>query len=714
MEKSLVEKVILGYEKATGTKVDGKSFNLASEASWSAKKALDSLEYEPTGNLAILLIRKAWEEFLDSAHIKIREFLNPEFDDDLKTIREFNIEMREGEAGKILDATISTVKKISEKFGISDFDSIDVTRFIDIFEECFSNIYRNYKVDKILCSDTKDGEPFVAVHEYHFKTLKNFVDCLKRSNNCIAYAKIDALYDYEETDEYDIFFAFGCRCGQYVYVNSPRDNHATPVSRAIKKTRNPGKKLRNMADSTYMPYYDIIYNREISTDTALVCIDPNLTPIHKISELYDLYAKLAICTSMAAIYQKYFIDKVVDIRYSDIARAWVPVEDAYFGEEIKLLPASSSTALALPGELNLPVVSRNDLELMNKDIYVQGITFWDWYVKEYIKEDELKEPVPIEEFIGNKREAERRVWWTYRNMAKVLVNERRTRDIAKDFYSIKTLKKTGKLEDLSPELREKDSWGNPMHASWDKMNSHTTHFLEELPGINMLKNFSAVEKLSDNLETILRDIITGGTNYAKNTWWGHTSKYFLNGEPIDRSETGLEYIVAENLENPNFNADTLDRDICNASDSRSDYNHLVRNVKYRDLHKVFYNLEFNSELHYDLDGDTINIFVGDSKIKDYEFKLKANTVFDICYLLGVSRDELPKALRRYLCRRRCFHPDTGNHILSVTDPMDRVFDWVDACFNFEVHVYTSKSELNKLAKKFGVELNIRDREWRDD
>jgi len=67
MEKSLVEKVILGYEEATGNKIDSKKVNLASEASWSAKKALDSLEYEPTGNLAILLIRKAWKSFSTKA-----------------------------------------------------------------------------------------------------------------------------------------------------------------------------------------------------------------------------------------------------------------------------------------------------------------------------------------------------------------------------------------------------------------------------------------------------------------------------------------------------------------------------------------------------------------------------------------------------------------------------------------------------------------------
>lgn len=714
MEKSLVEKVILGYEEATGNKIDGKKINLASEASWSAKKALDSLEYEPTGNLAILLIRKAWEEFLNESHLKIRELLNPDFEKDLETIRNFNKEMREGEAGKILDSTIATIKKISEKFGINEFDSIDVTRFIDIFEECFSNIYRKYEVDKILCSDTKEGEPFIAVHEYHFKTLKDFVDCLKRSNNCIAYAKIDALYDYEETDEYDVFFAFGCRCGNYVYVNSPRDDHATPVSRAIKKTRNPGKKLRNMADGTYMPYYDLIGKKEVSTDTALVSVDPNLTPIHKICELYDLYAKLAICTSIAAVYQKYFIDKTVDIRYNSIERAWVPVTDSYFGEEIKLLPNKNTTALALPGELQLPVVSRHDLEMMSPDIYAKNIGFWDWYVKEYIKDDELNEPVAIKEFIGNKREAERRVWWTYRNMAKTLVNERRTKDIAKDFYCIDTFKKTGNLEDLSADLREYDSWGKPINASWEEISGYKTYFLRSLPTIHLLKNFSAAEKLSNNLEIIIRDILTGGTNYAKNTGWGHSSTYYLNDKIMERDETGLEYIIAENLENPNFRADTLDRDICSASDARSDYNHLIKYKNHKEYQRELYNKDFNARICYQLDDDTIDVIIGDAKNKDYEFKLKATTVYDLCYLLGVKRNELPKALRRWLSKRRCFHPDTGNHILNVTDPMDRMFDWVDECFSFEICVYTSKSELNKLAKKLNVDLNIRDREWRND
>ena len=46
--------------------------------------------------------------------------------------------------------------------------------------------------------------------------------------------------------------------------------------------------------------------------------------------------------------------------------------------------------------------------------------------------------------------------------------------------------------------------------------------------------------------------------------------------------------------------------------------------------------------------------------------------------------------------------------------MEKSFDWVDECFSFEVCVYTSKSELNKLDKKLNVDLNIRDREWRND
>ena len=41
--------------------------------------------------------------------------------------------------------------------------------------------------------------------------------------------------------------------------------------------------------------------------------------------------------------------------------------------------------------------------------------------------------------------------------------------------------------------------------------------------------------------------------------------------------------------------------------------------------------------------------------------------------------------------------------------MDDVFDWVDECFEFELTFYLSKSDINKLCKKYDIKLGIRNR-----
>lgn len=115
--------------------------------------------------------------------------------------------------------------------------------------------------------------------------------------------------------------------------------------------------------------------------------------------------------------------------------------------------------------------------------------------------------------------------------------------------------------------------------------------------------------------------------------------------------------------------------------------------------------------YYGVKNDIIIIPANNSKNKNFYFKLKAGNYWDLCNLLGCKREDLPKPLQRWLHGRK---PYTGNSILDVCDPMDEVFDWVDECFEFELTFYLSKSDINKLCKKYDIKLGIRNRDKSED
>ena len=64
MDNKILENIIIEYEKTTDTTLstDKMPFTLGDISSWTARQSLESLEYEPKGNLAILLLYKAWQE----------------------------------------------------------------------------------------------------------------------------------------------------------------------------------------------------------------------------------------------------------------------------------------------------------------------------------------------------------------------------------------------------------------------------------------------------------------------------------------------------------------------------------------------------------------------------------------------------------------------------------------------------------------------------
>ena len=58
-DNKILKDIIIEYEKTTDTTLSTEkmTFTLGDVSSWTARQALESLEYEPEGNLAILLLK---------------------------------------------------------------------------------------------------------------------------------------------------------------------------------------------------------------------------------------------------------------------------------------------------------------------------------------------------------------------------------------------------------------------------------------------------------------------------------------------------------------------------------------------------------------------------------------------------------------------------------------------------------------------------------
>lgn len=703
-DNKILKDIIIEYEKTTDTTLSTEkmTFTLGDVSSWTARQALESLEYEPEGNLAILLLYKAWQEKKYKERLSYKQILeNPSH---IEQIIKFDKMLEDGEAKQLLDNTIDNVKFIASKFNLN-IDKLledNYETFIDIFAEAYENIYKKYFVDKFSCTSSSitDEEPFIGVNEYHFHSLRDFVNCLRKSNNCVAYARIDGLYDYDDANMYDTFFAFGCKCGNYVYINSEREHHATPSSRKIKNQRNPGKKLANKADSTWMPYYfldkennnnvDVEDVKQINLPTVIKEIN---LPSTYISNIYDEQARLIIVLSMALMYQKYFKQKVTEERrYNKYLSKWEMTQDSFFGEDIKLLPNNVCKALTVvDNELHLPSLTNEQISVVPKLIYHNDVTYYDWYYNEYIKDGDLQTSgIEIREFLGSKEAAEQRAWWEMRSQALPIINERRTKFLMSAFYKVD---KNFNKSELEPYIEEKNSWGEPVTDGWHNINGYNDWILNDKNNINIvnLKDIDVPNKLLERFRYLVKICITKNKfldEHNKNTICAGFAN-MDNADPMymHLGEDDYPYLstkikMEENL--PGYKW------------------HLRNNLDYRSSWKKYSSKDCDLFANH---SDSHFIYIlpkggGDNKL--YQFTINCNSCFDIANLLGCKVSELPKQLQRFLSRKYSAKPYTGNSILDVTDPLDDVYDIVNEKLELKIILYLSKTDI----KKYSSILNI--------
>ena len=101
-------------------------------------------------------------------------------------------------------------------------------------------------------------------------------------------------------------------------------------------------------------------------------------------------------------------------------------------------------------------------------------------------------------------------------------------------------------------------------------------------------------------------------------------------------------------------------------------------------------------------------FEDDSDNKPIELRLQLRSYSDFIRLFGITKEDLPKELKRHFydridfCSLYGWKPYAGNSILNFEDPMNDLRDPFNS-INCEIVLYVSKSKYKKICKELGIE-----------
>lgn len=695
----VLENCIKYQELCSGRKIDSNVFSLENYSDWTTKDAVDSLSFDKSGYTAILLMRKAWREFCERK-LSITQLLEPEYQERIKNFNEYNNYLATGEGSQIYNNLIDSVKELCSKFGVTKYENIlnnDVS-LIDIFSSTFKSIYKEYKVDRFKCNDNKTNYPTIITKEVHVKTLQNIVDILRRSDNCITYAKVDMVSEVNDPTDYDIFFAFACRCGEYIYVLSDRNVDANPKARKSKLNRNPAKDLRDKAAFSYMPYYSIRDNEgdnKVSNSTALISIEEinKVEDWKQIKDIYDSYAQLSIIIGIFAVYNKYFINHTVDLRYNNKKGEWVPIEDSYFASEIKLLPSNinNTKELILPESIALPIPTFDKLVVVPDSMYFSDVDFYDKYVKRWCTEEDFKNIPELPDFVAPITEVKEWVWWLQRDKARKICNERMLKDYVQHFYSRLHWVQDDKLVPYEIEFRHKNEgnenelydYGDLSYRGWGVLK-------EEIPSdFAYCKDYNIVDDIGDHIKNVLNYILT--VNEIGDCGYWDTKN---NSKVVDKLKLNSYHNKDANIRCEHI--------------ARNSYDYYLR---YNDLdHKnqIIYtksDIPVNVVMYRHNNQSIIYIIPkGGTESKKICLSLQIDSIDQLKLLLQEDNEHFPEWLRewRHYATHTTHKPYCGNSLLDMTDPMENVVIPTDYNLHVNIEFYASISDIKKLKNTLGI------------
>ena len=642
-----IEDVFEKWIIATEEDVSGDKIKIGLEHSWLIHQAKDCLKTDPTGLMSAIKMREAYKVFIKDHYYTIDQLMQGAWDDKVQSFIDLNKALFDGEVQELYNGFIELVVKTAKLLGkdTSAEELSRVNKCESIIFDSLNNFNNDYKLHH---EKFNDASPKQCNNARVLPILYRF-DYLKQF--------VDSLKNTTE----DNFMCLALIERTHERCDSEYDQRFdTFFAFGIK---NNGA-VYIVSDRTIFNSPETYYKTRNPSRDYNNKVDYSWFPYYKMGDIKKSVKKDGILLitdgSETRDHTNYIVDAFDDEGIMFISLLFTLVYKKYFldldnlvdikswfASEVQYLPAHTDCTALIPSETQLQVVEpalNITASTWNYDDNIHTNGLWDFYIKEY--------PLPqddsnkLVEYIGSEDDFKKLSWWRMRKM---------------QYEHIKSC--------LEENYRDKDD----DCVDWlkNQMRNNMTHLLNTL-----LMNKPAT--LYDRY--MVNDPKVDDPN--KPTLW----KKIANWEDIDTAE--ISHILFKHSQ-------ITKHDVARYSRSKD---------------TSYINTNYGTVAAYDgyRYARVDCWFVDDSDNKPIELRLQLRSYSDFTRLFGISREQLPKELKRHFYDRIDFcslygrKPYTGNCILNFEDPMNDLRDPFNS-IGCEVILYVSKSKYRKICKELGIE-----------
>lgn len=400
-----IDYIVQLWKEATG--IDASThIRLGVNSDMVCHKAIESLKKDPSGLLAILFMRQAFDELVKETTFTLEDIMN---NVDISRFIALKDALYSEECSNVCDYIVNGLIDNIRVLGKSyTYDEIVKT---NAFYEVVADAVQDFNNEhKIIHEQHCDGQPIhcnnarVLPKLYKFEYLKLFVDALKSApqDNFACVAIIDRTFetcDSTYDEKYDKFFCIGIKNNGIVYTISDRIIIRANDSYTYKH-RNPGRDYANKVDYSWLPYCkmnDILNN--VDTSRMLTDGTSSNSPSN-LGSLFDDEGIIYLGTLLTLAYHKYFI-----------APEDISAKRVFFSSDVKFLPATSCTAVVVADQVQIPMPNeRLKADASPNDVYTNNL--YDYYIDKYPLPP--LPPMPASDKLSTLEEYQKQAWWSVR------------------------------------------------------------------------------------------------------------------------------------------------------------------------------------------------------------------------------------------------------------------------------------------------------------
>lgn len=642
-----LEQIFKQWIVTTDEDITEDTIKMGLEHSWLIHEAKDCLKMDPTGLMSAIKMREAFRSFIKDHYYTINDLMSGAWETKCKDFEVLKNMLFAGDVQEAFDSFIELVSKTAKLLGksITTDDLANMPKSESIIFDSFKNFHNDYKLHN---EKFNNGTPKQCSNARVLPILYRF-DHLKLFVDSLKSTTEDnflCLALIERTHE---------RCDSdydrkydTFFAFGIKNNGAVYIvsDRTIFNSPETYFKTRNPGRE---------YNNKV---------DYSWFPYYKMGDIKKSVENNGILMitdgSDTPNHTNYIVDAFDDEGIMFISLLFTLIYKKYFldldglvetknwfASEVKYLPAHTDCTALIPSETQLQVIEPALNIKADSWEYSDNIhtnSLWDFYIEEYPLQQD--DSNKLVDYIGSEDDFKRLSWWRMRKM---------------------------QYEHISNCLTANSGERSSKCEQWLKVQMHNniTHLLNTLlmnRPVCLYDKFTVNDPKEDNPD--------------KPILWKKIAAY----EDIDTTE--IAHIL--------FKHNQL---------SKHDIQRHYRSREIKYVNTNYGQVAVYSGYRYSRFDCW---FEDDSDNKPIELRLQLRSYSDFIRLFGITKEDLPKELKRHFydridfCSLYGWKPYAGNSILNFEDPMNDLRDPFNS-INCEIVLYVSKSKYKKICKELGIE-----------